>query len=71
MLDFVAYDIALVPLIVGLVRIFTGIGLPKCWAPLLALAFGIIAGVVYMAPDNWPKRGTRWYYDGFSRFRFV
>jgi hypothetical protein len=53
--DFVAYDIALVPLIIGLVRIFTGLGMPKKWAPLLALGFGIVGGVVYIAPGQWSK----------------
>lgn len=46
------YDVALVPLILAVVQMFKGLGLPKKLSPVVASALGIIAGVVYVAPDN-------------------
>ena len=54
-MDFQAYDIALIPLIVGVVAIFTGLGLPKKFAPLVAVVLGVIVGIVYLAPGELAK----------------
>jgi hypothetical protein len=55
MYDFHAYDIALVPVIIGLVRTARLMGLPARWQPALALVLGVAAGWFYIAPDE-PKR---------------
>jgi len=52
MIEYTAFDIALIPVIVGLVALFTGLGLPKRWAPVVALILGILGGTVYIAPAN-------------------
>ena len=54
-MDFDAYDIAIVPLIVGLVALATSFGLPKRFAPLLSLALGLVAAFVYISPGNIPQ----------------
>jgi len=51
-MEYTAFDIALVPVIVGLVALFTGLGLPKRIAPVVALGFGVLGGTVYVAPTN-------------------
>lgn len=43
----------IVPLIVGLVQAALLIGLPRKWAPLLAAAFGVAAGIFYLDPGNY------------------
>lgn len=52
MIEYTAFDIALIPVIVGLVALFTGLGLPKRWAPVVALLLGVLGGTVYIAPSN-------------------
>lgn len=54
-MEFMIYDIAIVPVIVALVALFTSVGLPKRFAPIVALVCGIIAGVVYVAPSDLPQ----------------
>lgn len=51
-LNFTAYDVALVPVIVGLVRLIRAFGVPSRWLPLVALALGLLAGFVYVAPED-------------------
>ncbi len=51
-MEFQAYDIGLVPVIVALVGLVRMFGLAPRWLPFLSLAFGILAGFVYIAPDN-------------------
>ncbi|HLR79422.1 MAG TPA: hypothetical protein VK119_02420 [Bacillota bacterium] len=46
------YDVALIPLIVGLVELLKGFGLPKKWLPIVSILFGITAGVLYVHPDD-------------------
>ena len=41
----IIFGIALVPLIIGLVQVFKGVGLPDRWAPVASLVFGVLAGV--------------------------
>lgn len=51
-----AYDVALIPLIIALVELMKGAGLPKKWCSLASLILGIAGGVVYIYPDD-PKGG--------------
>lgn len=51
-MDFQIYDIAIIPLIVGIVSLFTTIGLPKKFAPIVAVVLGILIGVFYIAPGD-------------------
>ncbi|WP_128894448.1 hypothetical protein [Longirhabdus pacifica] len=52
MIEFEAYGIALIPVIVGLVSIMTTFGLSKRYAPIVSIVLGIIAAIVYIAPDD-------------------
>ncbi len=56
-MEFQAYDVALVPLIVSLVSVLRVAGLPARWLPLTAILLGLTAGFVYMAPDD-PKQAV-------------
>lgn len=49
------YGIAAVPVIIALVELAKRIGLNAKFAPLLALALGIIVGFVYLAPGDYAK----------------
>lgn len=51
-MSFEVYDIAIIPVITGLIEIAKKMGLPKKFSPLIALALGIIAGVVYIEPQD-------------------
>ena len=51
-MDFQVYDIAIVPLIVGMVALATGLGLPKKFAPVVAVALGVAVGIFYVAPGD-------------------
>lgn len=51
-MDFNVYDIAIVPLIIGLISVLTALGLPKKFAPIAAITFGVVAGVTYVAPAD-------------------
>lgn len=52
MFELEAFGIVLVPLILGLVEVFKGLGLPKKFSPILSLVFGILAGIFYVHPDD-------------------
>lgn len=52
MLEFEAYGIALIPVIVGLVEVLKGLGLPNKLAPVASLIFGVVAGVFYASPGD-------------------
>lgn len=52
MIEYTAFDIALLPVIVALVGMFKTAGLPAKVAPLAAIVLGIIAGFVYVAPGQ-------------------
>lgn len=54
-MGFDAYGIAIIPIIVGLIQVVKKFGLPSKLAPLVSLLLGMIAGFVYLAPDN-PKK---------------
>lgn len=56
-MEFTIYDVAVVPLIIGLVSVLTSIGLPKKFAPVVSLVLGVLAGVIYVAPND-PAQGA-------------
>ncbi|HEX6594552.1 MAG TPA: hypothetical protein VF095_08175 [Bacillota bacterium] len=49
---FEVYDVALIPLIVGLVELLKGIGLSKRWSPFVSIMFGLVAGTLYVYPKD-------------------
>lgn len=49
--------LALIPVILGLVEAAKRIGLPARWAPLVSIALGIVAGVLYLDPAD-PRAGV-------------
>ena len=46
------YDIAIVPLIMGVVELIKMLGLPKKFAALASAILGIIVGIVYVSPGD-------------------
>lgn len=42
----------LIPLILGLVEIFKGLGVQKKFLPLISLALGLLAGIFYVYPNE-------------------
>lgn len=49
------YHVAIVPLIVGLVELLKGIGLPNKFSALVAALIGILIGIVYVSPEDIPR----------------
>lgn len=49
---FEIYNVVLIPLIIGLVELLKGVGLPKRYLPVASLIFGIAVGVFYVYPDD-------------------
>jgi hypothetical protein len=47
---FQVYDVALIPIIIGLVEILKGIGLPKKMMPFISVILGLAAGIFYVYP---------------------
>lgn len=45
---FEVYDVALVPLILGLVELFKRGGLPAKFSPFVAVFFGLFFGIIYL-----------------------
>lgn len=54
-MDFTVYDIAVVPVIIGLVAGFTKLGLPKKFGFIASLILGVVAGIVYISPGDVAK----------------
>jgi len=46
------YDIAIVPLIVGLVELVKKLGLPSKFCPVVSVILGVIIGLVYISPND-------------------
>lgn len=46
------YDVAIIPLIVGVVELLKQLGLPTKFAGVVAAILGIVIGIVYVAPAN-------------------
>jgi hypothetical protein len=49
------YDVAIIPLIVGVVELFKTLGLPTKFSALVAAVLGVAIGIVYVAPENIPE----------------
>lgn len=47
-----AYDVALIPIITGLVGVFTHLGLRKKFAPIVSLVLGLLIGIFYVYPGD-------------------
>lgn len=47
-------DVALIPAIMFVVWVFTKVGLPRRWAPLLALVLGVAGGLA-VTPDDYSQ----------------
>lgn len=46
------YDIAIVPLIIGLVELLKKIGLPSDFGALVSVLIGILIGIFYVSPGD-------------------
>lgn len=46
------FGVALIPVIIGLVEVVKKLGLPNKVIPATSLVLGIVAGIVYVHPDN-------------------
>ena len=51
------YDIAIIPLIVGVTELVKRLGLPDKFAAVLSAVLGIVIGLVYVAPND-PAKGV-------------
>ena len=51
------YDVAVIPLIMGVTELFKIIGLPNKFAALLSAVLGVVIGLVYVAPND-PAKGV-------------
>lgn len=49
------YDVALIPLIVGVVQLCKIVGLPVKFAAVVSVLLGIAVGMFYLAPDDLAK----------------
>ena len=52
MIMFEIYDVALIPLIIGLVQILKTVGLKKKYHPLASLILGLGGGIFYIYPGD-------------------
>lgn len=46
------YDVALIPLIIGLVEVIKKFGVSKKFLPVTALFLGLLAGIFYVYPTD-------------------
>jgi L-cystine uptake protein TcyP (sodium:dicarboxylate symporter family) len=46
------YDVAIIPIIVGVVELLKQLGLPTKFSALVAAILGIVIGIVYVAPGD-------------------
>ena len=51
------YDVAIIPLIIGVTELVKKLGLPNKFAALLSAVLGVVIGLVYVAPEN-PLEGV-------------
>jgi uncharacterized membrane protein YGL010W len=45
------YDVAIIPLILGIVELFKRAGIPKKYSPFIAVILGLLFGIFYMATN--------------------
>ncbi|ACB84149.1 hypothetical protein [Natranaerobius thermophilus] len=58
-MEFEAYDVALIPFVMGMIQVFKKLGMPKKAAPVVALIVGNVMGYVYLAPGE-PEKAIIW-----------
>lgn len=51
-MDITVYEVALIPLVTGLVQLSKQLGFPKKYGSLLSLVLGLIAGIVFVYPSD-------------------
>lgn len=51
-MDIDTINVAIVPLILGVVELLKQVGLPQKFAPLVSAVIGIIIGIFYIAPGD-------------------
>lgn len=51
-MEYSAYGIALLPIIVALVKLADMLKVPRRWLPLVSVVLGVLAGMFYLAPGN-------------------
>lgn len=51
-MDYITYEVALVPLITGLVELAKRFGLSTKYSPILALSLGVFFGIFYTNPND-------------------
>ncbi|WP_128896190.1 hypothetical protein [Longirhabdus pacifica] len=51
-MEFEIYNIALIPVIIGIVSVLKSVGFPSKYASLVSIGLGIPLGVFYLAPSN-------------------
>lgn len=53
-MEYSIYDIALIPLVVAIVGLFTKAGVPSKYLPFIAVVLGLLLGLFYVNPED-PK----------------
>jgi len=51
-MEFQVYGLALIPLLIAIIAVFTNLGLPKKFAPVVSVVLGIVVGIIYLAPGD-------------------
>jgi L-cystine uptake protein TcyP (sodium:dicarboxylate symporter family) len=54
-MEITIYEIALIPLISGLVEVLKQVGVPNKYCALLSICFGVSFGMVYIEPTDMKK----------------
>lgn len=54
-MDSSIYGVALLPIIIGLLEIVKMFKVPTKYIPLISLAIGILMGIFFIAPGEYPK----------------
>ncbi len=49
-MEFQAYDIALIPVVVALVGVISTLGVPPKYLPIISIIIGLLIGVFYVSP---------------------
>ncbi len=49
------YEVAIIPLIIGVTELVKRMGLPDKYAAILAAVLGVVIGLVYIAPADPPR----------------
>lgn len=51
-MDKTIFEVALVPVIIGVAEVAKRVGFPNKYIPVLNLGLGVAAGFIYVAPSN-------------------